>query len=155
MVGMQLAVVGGMVALEQFSMRNAQTVYLKVVPVDPRDFFRGDYVVLGYDFDRVIRRDLPGGSNHLFVSLAPSGNGKVWEATQASHSRPDTGIYLEGKFNRRSNWGISRPLFGIEAFYVQEGQGLYWEQAIREKKVVAEVLIAPSGKARLKGLTTE
>jgi len=155
MVGMQLAVVGGMVALEQFSMRNAQTVYLKVVPVDPRDFFRGDYVVLGYDFDRVIRRDLPGGSNHLFVSLAPSADGNVWEATQASHSRPDTGIYLEGKINRRSNWGISRPLFGIEAFYVQEGLGLYWEQAIREKKVVAEVLIAPSGKARLKGLTAE
>jgi len=155
MVGMQLAVVGGMVALEQFSMRNAQTVYLQVVPVDPRDFFRGDYVVLGYDFDRVIRRDLPGGSNQLFVSLAPSADGKVWEATQASHSRPDTGIYLEGKINRWSTWGFSRPLFGIEAFYVQEGQGIYWEQAIREKKVFAEVHIAPSGKARLKGLTAE
>ena len=154
-VGLQLAVVGGMVALEQFSMRNAQTVYLKVVPVDPRDFFRGDYVVLGYDFDRVIRRDLPGGSNHLFVSLAPSADGKVWEATQASNSRPETGIYLEGKVNRWSTWGFSRPLFGIEAFYVQEGQGIYWEQAIREKKVVAEALIAPSGKARLKGLTAE
>jgi len=154
-VGLQLAVVGGMVALEQYSMVNAQTVYLKVVPVDPRDFFRGDYVVLGYDFDRVIRRDLPGGSNHLFVSLGPSADGKVWEATQASHSRPDKGIYLEGKINRWSAWGFTRPLFGIEAYFVQEGQGHYWEKAIREKKVLAEVLVAPSGKARLKGLIAE
>jgi uncharacterized membrane-anchored protein len=148
-------VVGGMVALEQYSMANAQTVFLNVVPVDPRDFFRGDYVVLGYDFDRVIRRDLPGGSNHPFVSLAPSADGKVWEATQASNSRPDKGIYLEGKINRWSAWGFSRPLFGIEAFYVQEGQGKQWEKAIREKKVLAKVLVAPSGKARLKELIAE
>ena len=154
-VGLQLAVVGGMVALEQYSMANAQTVFLNVVPVDPRDFFRGDYVVLGYDFDRVIRRDLPGGSNHPFVSLAPSADGKVWEATQASNSRPDKGIYLEGKINRWSAWGFSRPLFGIEAFYVQEGQGKQWEKAIREKKVLAKVLVAPSGKARLKELIAE
>lgn len=154
-VGLQLAVVGGMVALEQFSMGNAQTIYLKVVPVDPRDFFRGDYVVLGYDFDRVIQRDLPGTSDRLFVTVTPSADGKAWEATSASKSRPDTGVYLEGKRNRWSPWAINGPQFGIEAFYVQEGQGRHWEKAIREKKVLAEVLVAPLGKARLKGLIAE
>jgi uncharacterized membrane-anchored protein len=126
-----------------------------VVPVDPRDFFRGDYVVLGYDFDRVIQRDLPGTSDRLFVTVTPSADGKAWEATSASKSRPDTGVYLEGKRNRWSPWAINGPQFGIEAFYVQEGQGKQWEKAIREKKVLAEVLVAPSGKARLKGLIAE
>jgi uncharacterized membrane-anchored protein len=153
--GMQLAVVGGMVALEQFSMANAQTVYLKVIPVDPRDFFRGDYVVLGYDFDRVIQRDLPGRNGHLFVTLTPSADGKAWEAANASVSRPENGIFLEGKIKPWSPGSSSRPQFGIEAFYVQEGQGKQWETSIREKKVLAEVLVAPSGKARLKGLIEE
>jgi hypothetical protein len=34
-----------------------ETVYLRTRPVDPRDLFRGDYVVLAYDIDRVILAD--------------------------------------------------------------------------------------------------
>ena len=154
-VGLQLAVVGGMVALEQFSMANAQTVYLKVIPVDPRDFFRGDYVVLGYDFDKVIQRDLPGRNGHLYVTLTPSADGKAWQAANASVSKPENGIFIEGKIKPWSSGFSSRPQFGIEAYYVQEGQGKQWEKSIREKKVLAEVRVAPSGKARLKGLIAE
>ncbi len=32
---------------------HGKTVLLQVVPVDPRDLFRGDYVTLGYDISRV------------------------------------------------------------------------------------------------------
>ncbi|RLS37648.1 MAG: hypothetical protein DWH82_10325 [Planctomycetota bacterium] len=38
---------------------------------------------------------------------------------------------------------------------MQEGLGKKWEEAIRTRKVLAEILVAPSGKARLKGLITE
>jgi hypothetical protein len=34
-----------------------ETIYLRTRPVDPRDLFRGDYVVLAYDIDRVILAD--------------------------------------------------------------------------------------------------
>lgn len=40
--------------------------------------------------------------------------------------------------------------FGIEAFYLQEGKGQIYEQAIREKKLVAEVYLAPDGSAQMK-----
>ena len=37
-------------------LRSGQEVRLEVVPVDPRDLFRGDYVVLGYRIGTV---DMP------------------------------------------------------------------------------------------------
>ena len=48
----------------------------------------------------------------------------------------------------------ANPVFGIEAWYVREGQGKELEAATREKKVLAEIQVAPSGKARLKSLIT-
>ena len=51
-------------------------------------------------------------------------------------------------------WGAN-PVFGIEAWYVQEGQGKELEADTSEKKVLAEILVVPSVKARLKGLITD
>jgi len=34
-----------------------ETIYLRARPVDPRDLFRGDYVVLAYDIDRLLLAD--------------------------------------------------------------------------------------------------
>ena len=152
-VALQLGVVGGMVAMEELSMTGAGIVRLKVVPVDPRDFFRGEYVMLGYETAQVIRRDLPGErSGDVFVTLAPSGDGPYMVPAMASQTRPESGPFLKGRF--RNTMG-NRVLFGIEAFFVQEGEGKRWETAIREKKVFAEVLVSPSGKARLKGLVED
>ncbi|MEN9672358.1 MAG: hypothetical protein RL553_623, partial [Planctomycetota bacterium] len=50
-----------------------------------------------------------------------------------------------GKLNSNN-----RIEFGIEAFYLQEGKGQIYEQAIREKKLVAEVYLAPDGSAQMK-----
>ncbi|MCY2937868.1 MAG: GDYXXLXY domain-containing protein [Planctomycetota bacterium] len=60
-------------------------------------------------------------------------------------------MYFQGAI--RHMWDAN-PVFGIEAWYVQEGQGKELEAATREKKVLAEIQVAPSGKARLKGLIT-
>ena len=101
----------------------------------------------------MIRRDLPGErSGDVFVPLAPSGDGPYMVPAMASQTRPESGPFLKGRF--RNTMG-NRVLFGIEAFFVQEGEGKRWETAIREKKVFAEVLVSPSGKARLKGLVED
>ena len=42
-----------MIALRAIPLLTGQTVLVKVVPVDPRELFRGDYVQLSYDFSRV------------------------------------------------------------------------------------------------------
>jgi uncharacterized membrane-anchored protein len=45
--------------------------------------------------------------------------------------------------------------FGIESYYVQEGTGRVYEQAIRDRKLSAELAVSPSGQAALRGLRIE
>src|SRR6516164_5539853 len=52
-VAFQLLVLSGMIAGNAIPYRGADVVLLKVMPVDPRDLFRGDYVILGYDITRI------------------------------------------------------------------------------------------------------
>ena len=52
-VGLQVAVLGAMIVHQARPLVTGDTILLRVVPVDPRDLFRGDYVILSYDFSRV------------------------------------------------------------------------------------------------------
>src|SRR3954468_14416646 len=49
----QLLVLCGMIAIKAIPYQTGDTVLLRVVPVDPRDLLRGDYVILGYEISRV------------------------------------------------------------------------------------------------------
>jgi len=149
----QVAILAAMIVLDGLPLLLGQRVKLNVVPVDPRDLFRGDYVVLGYDFttggDRIpnlplASRDayrLSGEGEDVYISLTPEGDHHV--ATSIGLSPPGSGIYLQGK-----RIGYNRIECGIEAYYVQEGEGRQWEEGIRSRKVQAEVAIW-NGKGKL------
>lgn len=152
-VAIQLGVVGGMVAVEEASMANATLVRLRVVQVYFRDIPHGDLLELGYETAEIIRRDLPGArTGELFVTLVPGPQGRYMVPSAAGRSAPETGVFLRGRY--LYSWKNS-PGFGIEAFNVQEGEGKRWESAIRNRRVFAEVLVAPNGKARIRGLVEE
>src|SRR3954471_23915367 len=59
-------------------LRSGQEARLEVVPVDPRDLFRGDYVVLGYRIGTVdIPKDVTTPftrGQQVFVTLRPDAN---------------------------------------------------------------------------------
>ena len=50
----QIAVLLGMIFLNAAPLFLGKTILVRVVPMDPRDMFRGDYVILGYEFSRDI-----------------------------------------------------------------------------------------------------
>ncbi|HEX2248748.1 MAG TPA: GDYXXLXY domain-containing protein, partial [Gemmatimonadales bacterium] len=56
----QLAILVGMIGLRAVPLVTGQTVLVRVEPVDPRDLFRGDYVILSSDFSRVSRERIEG-----------------------------------------------------------------------------------------------
>ena len=64
--------------------------------------------------------------------------------------KPAAGPFLKGQMER---YGSLK--FGIEAYYVQEGTGRRYEQAIRDRKLSAELRVTSSGQAVLKGLRIE
>jgi uncharacterized membrane-anchored protein len=159
-IGFQLFVLLGMIAFRAAPHVTGETVLLRVVPVDPRDMFRGDYVTLSYQFTRL--SSVPGYGSQgndphderrgqtVYVLLAPEADGKHWRPIRASLTRP-----TEGRFIRGTVAGWDRGEFGIESFYVQEGKGLEYEEAVRRRKLSAVVSIAPDGRAALRSLQIE
>jgi uncharacterized membrane-anchored protein len=156
-VAAQVTILVGMIALDGLPYLLGQRIKLKVVPVDPRDFFRGDYVVLSYDFSRFDPASFHGMSaspqlnpsdrawagREVFVALRPVGD--HYEAGVRSTKPPLIGPYLCGRVT--GGWP-NRIEYGIEAYYVQEGEGRRLEQLIRQRQLMAEVAVW-HGKAKL------
>jgi uncharacterized membrane-anchored protein len=57
---LQLVILVGMIAVRAIPLVTGQIVLVKVQPVDPRDLFRGDYVILSYDFSRISPEGIEG-----------------------------------------------------------------------------------------------
>ena len=72
----------------------------------------------------------------VYVSLAPAGD--HYDATAHSLTRPASGTYIRGKVAHP--WPT--PLeCGIEAYYVQQGEGRRLENLIRQRNLLAEVAV--------------
>jgi uncharacterized membrane-anchored protein len=159
----QLLILVGMIALRAIPLVTGKTVLVRVQPVDPRDFFRGDYVILSYDFSRVQPEEVEGllsnverssrskwEGRSVYVPLVPDSIPGHWRAEKATVVKPASGPFLKGQMER---YGSLK--FGIEAYYVQEGTGLGYEQAIRDRKLSAELAVTSSGQAALRNLRIE
>ena len=158
----QLAILVAMIGLRAIPLVTGQTVLVRVQPVDPRDLFRGDYVILSYDFSRASRDSVQGLSERdvwdsrktegrpVYVTLVPDSDRVHWRAGKYTLAQPDGGLFLKGQMGR---YGSLQ--FGIESFFVQEGSGHMYERAIREHKLSAELAVTSSGQAALRGLRIE
>jgi uncharacterized membrane-anchored protein len=146
------------------TLATGQTILLRVVPFDPRDLFRGDYVNLSYDINRpgwdanrpanenwanATRLELKPGQT-VYVLLEPEADGKHWHYSRHQLERPTEGIFIRGTAQ-----GPSSIHYGIEQYFVQEGTGHVYEKAVREKKLSAEIVLDRNGSAQIKRLVIE
>ena len=109
------------------------TVLLETMPVDPRDFLRGDYVILNYKISSIpaawIQRTPQQNLQNQTVYVTLEKRGKFHEATAASLTPhpPAPGQYIargtiENSWNFRGQASV-RVNYGIERYYVKEGTG--------------------------------
>ncbi len=156
-VGLQLVVLTAMIVMHLTTVVTGDKILLRVVPVDPRDLFRGDYVILSYDFSRIPDGAIPGHSHDdlrgqsIYVTLVPEADGQHWRMGEYSLEKPSSGKFLRGTI-KVWNMHWRRADFGIESFFVQEGTGGKYEQAARSDKLSAEVVVDSSGRAVLRRL---
>ena len=149
----QLVVLLAMIAMPLMTMMSGDTILLRVVPVDPRDLFRGDYVILSYDFSRIPPKEIPEfeasmrNGKTIFVSIEPDKVGKHWHASRFSLEKPSSGKFLCGRYK---DW--NRIEFGIESYFVQRGEGWKYESAARNQNLSAEIVLSRNGKSILKRL---
>jgi uncharacterized membrane-anchored protein len=155
----QLVLLLGMIAVRSVPLVTGKTVLVRVQPVDPRDMFRGDYVILSYPFSRTspeLVQGLPASEwgkwrgRPVYVPLVPDSDRVHWRADKLTVVKPESGVFLKGQMSQ-----YGRLEFGIESYYVQEGTGHRYEQAIRDRKLSAELAVTPEGEAALRGLRIE
>jgi uncharacterized membrane-anchored protein len=158
----QLAILVAMIGVRAIPLVTGQTVLVRVQPVDPRDLFRGDYVTLSYEFSRIPSQGIEGlsstrwgyGSDQqgrtVYVPLVKEEDGVHWHAAKVTLDKPPMGPFLKGQVGR---YGLMQ--FGIEAYYLQEGSGRMYEQALRNRKLSAELAVTSGGQAALRSLKIE
>jgi len=168
----QVLVLVGMAVLNGMPLVLGETLLLEVRPVDPRDLFRGDYVILSYTMNDVPCEGIEGipdtrwsqsdryayhgprrpEEETVYVTLEPSPVTGYYRGTKVSIHRPESGKYIRGVYHR-DYYGRGRIEFsGIQSFYVREGTGRTYEDAARRNGLSAEISLMSNGHAALRQL---
>jgi len=137
-----------MVARQEIILQSDHVVILKTRPVDPRDLFRGEYVILRYEIEQndkvqdiVIENDLTDGQE-IFLGLEEDSKTKLYSVVQVALSLPaDDDLWIKGEV-----WGSSVRFSNLEQYFVPEGSG----RAIEEmgSDIHAEIALK-NGNARI------
>lgn len=145
---LQLLVLLWMAGGREWIVRTGPTIWLRTAPVDPRDPFRGDYVTLGYaistiraeHFGPALREEIaatrdrrdrePKRETVVFAALQAGEDG-VMAVTRVDLKPPATGPFIRGRVAGRAmnSERLNRVAYGIDAFFVEQGQGRALERA--------------------------
>ncbi|MEW6515551.1 MAG: GDYXXLXY domain-containing protein [candidate division FCPU426 bacterium] len=157
-----LALQLGILLAFQFSRQSAldqgRRLVVRAEPVDPRDLFRGDYVILRYGFSRIDRgqvkdalgeTDLRGAKVYVKIKQAAPDAG--WTAVDVRRRpferlAPDEAM-LAGNITDHSPETLN-VAYGCEDVFVPEGQGKPIEKNLREHKVTVELSVTRRGVAQ-------
>ncbi len=150
-----VAVAGGLWAYHDHQLKNGREIELKTVPVDPRDLLRGDYVVLAYEISTAVATDEEAApwyfrrNQVVFVTLEQRRG--EWSIAGVDTKPPEDGLFLRGRIRSASESRL-RIEYGIESFFVPEGEGKKYEQARNRDRLWAVVSVSPHGVGHLKRL---
>ena len=164
---LQTGFLGWIIAGRAAVLRNGTEVLLKVEPVDPRDLLRGDYVYLSYEIARLpvpLVANIPAGrtiseDGPVTVRLGKDADG-IWRARAAwlgtaPDAPADGAVDIAGHLSAGWNFTPETVLsadYGIERFYLPEGEGRAIEQDMRVRPFFMRVAIAKDGTAQIKAL---
>jgi uncharacterized membrane-anchored protein len=161
----QAGLLGWIVVDRALLLQHGKEVRLAVVPVDPHDLFRGDYVVLNYAISLMksdeVANDGPFAlGDTAYVSLGPDG-----KAAAINHKPPASGTFLRGTVSDATDVTTCssaatscrnyRVDYNLEKFFVPEGTGRELEQLRNEQKISVDVAVAGDGRAALKRILVD
>ncbi len=154
-LALQFVVLGWMAGKREWIVRTGREVWLRTMPVDPQDLFRGEYVRLNYEISslddakfgpalqaevkRLRSRD---DTEHyrqerqervVYVTLRQRADG-VAEVVAVDLAKPAAGqLFIKGR-GRLSWWDDKNAFlsvqYGIDAYYVEQGQGRKLERRV-------------------------
>lgn len=147
-----LIILLGMIGMKEFTMMTGKEVLLETEPVDPRDLFRGDYVILRYPISEIPNLMSYHAGDTIYVNLEYKE--PYWKYASVSDKRdpkPDQ-VAIKGKITNQ-RWGSGlRVEYGIESYFVPEGKGRSIERLRNTGDVDALVVVDRFGNAVIKDL---
>jgi uncharacterized membrane-anchored protein len=163
-VALQTVALVYMIVDRQHMLDASRVATLKVVPVDPQDLFRGDYVVVSYDISRLDLKAIGGEDNFNFgdtayVTVRKSADGS-WTAVAITHTpgtaSPDD-IPIRATITSADNSTAEGPSFvsltyGVESYFVPQGTGHDIEKQARDHKLSIDIAVDEHGRAAIKAL---
>ena len=160
----------GMVGMKQYTLSTGVPVVLKTQPIDPRSLFRGDYVRLNYAISQLALDRLGGDrefrrGDSVYVVLQPGD--EYWQPVAVYHDRPAVAagqVVMKGRveFLNDFRWlGPNQPpeavksinvKYGIESYFVPEGEGRTLEHPKPGDTVSIRVVVDRYGNAAIKAV---
>ncbi|MCE9651307.1 MAG: GDYXXLXY domain-containing protein [Parvibaculum sp.] len=162
LAAVQTLILGWMVMDRIALLRSPDVVTLKSEPVDPRDLFRGDYVTLAYGISRLPLDGMPGETGFdigdtIYIELAEAPD--TWRAVAVYRNYPTPGLghkVIRGRIVDMSrNPLVASIAFGIESYFVPEGEGRTLEQERNARNLSVDVALASDGEAAITGIRIE
>jgi len=174
-VAFWLVLLLGFIISKEFVFYTGNTITIETEPVDPRDFFRGDYVILSYPFSTIrgseyknIQESYIKEGDSIYVSFNRVASDKYIPG-DISLIKPNTGIFIKGKVSYVSEeQGYQKDLlqnmlpsdivkiigvdYGIESFFVKEKTGNQFDTS---QKLWATIVVSKNGNAIIKSLAPD
>jgi uncharacterized membrane-anchored protein len=135
-------------------LRGGREIVVRIVPVDPRDIFKGDYVRLGYEapFSRPAKALFAEGGQfqgRVFATLEQAADEK-WNVIAVARARPVKLSPNQIVLAATNRYGTLN--YGLERYYVPEGTGRRLEDKARAGVMSAIVAVNAKGQSAIKGL---
>ncbi|WP_198263871.1 GDYXXLXY domain-containing protein [sulfur-oxidizing endosymbiont of Gigantopelta aegis] len=169
---LQSLILIAMIASRQAILSSDTLVILETRPIDPRSLFRGDYVRLNYTINDLKLNELSGDSRfsrneRVYVVLKQAE--QYWEAVAVYANKPELislypdnvdkyaliqGIVKDAVDLTKSTSAASRleVSYGIENYFVPEGEGLKLERPQAGDEVTLKIALDKDGQAAIKAL---
>jgi len=162
----QIGFLGWIIAGRAAILQNGTEILLKTAPVDPRDLLRGDYVRLGFDISNVPTNsitDIGGkfetvaGPIYVTVKKQPDGYWTLLTASFAQPPKPAAPDEVVVRGTVEGGWNLGKDTtiaadYGLERFYVPEGEGKEIEKDMRQRAFGILAAVADDGTAQIKAL---
>ena len=148
------------IGMKQWTLSTGTEVLLETRPIDPRSLFRGDYVRLNYSINRLDSSQLDGDNSFkkhdtLYVRLKQAG--KYWKPVSLHHQQPSQNsneVFIKGTVRYTRKKGKSDAVidikYGIENYFVPEGEGMALERPKPGEKVDIQVAVDQFGQSGIK-----
>ena len=143
------------IVVKELTLRTGNEIILKVIPVDPRDLFRGDYVTLSYEISMIDLNIVPSDKQYFarddkaYVILLKNDLGFIPTRIDSTVPTGET-LFIMGIVQSAYNNSVNIK-YGIESYFVPEGKGRIIERA-RGKNLLVKAAVDKKGNAVIKEL---